>query len=147
MESCSTAAWPVPMSVIMASTSALWPCSSTSRLHPSQKHQSTSAKMDFAFESNSKKNISFVTARPWKQSGQNGSRHLSKVFILSRSLWASSLAAWASLCCDSKYVICFFVQNKTIKSKNEAVISRRTESEQTYSEGGTELLFYIDVFL
>lgn len=36
MESCSTAAWPTPMSVIIDSTSALWPCNNTSRLKRGQ---------------------------------------------------------------------------------------------------------------
>lgn len=36
----------------MDSTSALWPCNNTSRLHPRQKHEGTSTKMDVAFESN-----------------------------------------------------------------------------------------------
>jgi len=32
MESCSTADWPTPISVIIASTSDLWPCRTTSKL-------------------------------------------------------------------------------------------------------------------
>lgn len=124
MESCSTAAWPMPMSVIMDSTSALWPCNTTSRLQANQKHSFTPQRAwiciwfwfwKFVF-------LTFWPSQQPLQQPQNHTSYLSKVFILILSLRTSSFAARASLCCDSKYVIWVYVGNKNSNQKRITTI-------------------------
>lgn len=123
MESCSTAAWPTPMSLIMDSTSALWPCNTTSRLGRTRTHTHTQVKYT------SQHSMVWVgtKVRKWLLCESVG--YLSYVFILVLSRRASSLAAWVSLCWFSRYFICFW---KFQNPQNVRDMSGRKEHVNTF---------------
>lgn len=86
---------------------------------------------------------------------ENDCRYFSKVFILVLSLRASSLAAWASFCFVSRYVICFYNNdnNNNDKKRGKKTFYRiRLENsfehwvETAYSERRTQHLLFHDIF-